>query len=785
MTAFKRFELMYNTNQNVSGMAYVIYASPAEHSDHVVTIELHTMGKVGYDVVPGPPEKIWIEKLPKKHLNWSETVGATGYRYAYRSVATVGTSAWVVTGTTDTFASLHHLNSGSKYEFKTQCLYSTVASEFSDVLKVRLFPLDKILKRAKCLKTLGPSTRSIRIYEPNIKVVYKDDLTLIRCIHVGKPVGGGINLKNHTVLVMGASGSGKSAWINNVVNHFYEVDYSDMVRLKLINDEGHEGDGRKSTTKWITSYVLHRTYKGINESLTLIDTPGFGDTDGVRRDQEITEQLAHFFLNPDMQKYLQSLTAIGIIVPGSQCRLGVTQHYVINKVLQLFGSDLAENLFWLVTFSDDERPAAVDSILTDSLPSKKYFVFNNAHLFSVPALGGGVTMSAEFWQLNYHGMVDFFEALQSVEPKSLVSTRNVILEREMLTATLEGLAQQITCALDRTIEHRSLLGNLRKPATHPTNEETAQFEATVFLTRLVDLPDAKRGLICMGCQVNCHAPCTDLAVRLLWSEWFCSVVRWDGSCSVCPKRCPWRSHNLDSKAFERVATTVRRTIPELLEQYDISMTVDTEDPMTALMRNVAETAVDSRRQITALINRAQNCQKRLEEIALKPCVTSLIYFLDELIADQQRRQLLYYKERIQILEEIKVIANEVAEIKEQTWHEQPEMSFPSASYVLPSKDSTFACRPDAGLSHESATTSPVEPASIPFVPLASAPRYMPVVRVHCENRSGSRSPSEDGQRWVGMQTLEPVDPIAVKALNAAKHRPKELPFNKYRPSSRL
>ena len=649
--AFSRFEKLYNYNNDhgVTGMSYLI--SPFQRTNTsivkaVASVELQRVGENESHVMPDEPRNLQVLRLPKAMLIWSApTTGvATSYRYSYHPV---GESTWISGETFENFAPLALLKNGTRYEFRVQSLcLSVVCAETSLITKV--FLSEKIAKKATVLPAMGRG--KLKVVQPEIKIFFEDRNTMIRRIEIGKP---SINYSvNNTVLVMGATGTGKSTWINSVVNHFYEIDYPDMMRLKVIT-EGDENDAKrqlKSMTKWITSYVLHRHGKSGGERLTLIDTPGFGDTEGIQRDNEITAQFSHFFLNPNMKDHLQSLNAIGMILPGSTNRIGATQYYVMNKVFQLFSKDIAANLFWLVTSSDSERPNAIEAIDKGSLPKGKCFTFNNGHLFEEPVPN---SMAHHFWRFNFKGMTDFFTALRQTPQCSLESTRNVILEREMLSATLDGLKQQINHGIFTILEHRLLTVQLREKQQNLAINPQSTLTRTVFTTKLLEKPDnSYSSLICTTCRVNCHAPCEDLAVRVLWSKWFCSVMYWNGMCSVCPGMCAWSEHNLDKKEFLQVAEQVSDEMPYLMEQYGVSDRSE-KGSVSRLVEAVAEAAGESQRQITALIKRAQSCQNRLAEIALKDYVTPLGYYIEEMITKEREEKSKFSDEIIAILKDIK------------------------------------------------------------------------------------------------------------------------------------
>jgi len=102
-----------------------------------------------------------------------------------------------------------------------------------------------------------------------------------------------------TILLMGATGSGKTTLINAMVNYILGVEFEDPFRFLLIKEEGSTSspvDQAESQTSKVTAYELHHQ-EGfrIPFSLIIVDTPGYGDTKGIDRDHQITASIEQFF----------------------------------------------------------------------------------------------------------------------------------------------------------------------------------------------------------------------------------------------------------------------------------------------------------------------------------------------------------------------------------------------------------------------------------------------------------------------------------------------------------
>lgn len=117
------------------------------------------------------------------------------------------------------------------------------------------------------------------------KLQVKEELSLSKSMLSRKSIGEIRQSPEKVLLMVGATGAGKSTLINAMANYLKGVKWDNDFRFKLITDD--------EPTSYLTAYTF---YPVINESpipytFTIIDSPGFGGTDGLRRDKEITEQI--------------------------------------------------------------------------------------------------------------------------------------------------------------------------------------------------------------------------------------------------------------------------------------------------------------------------------------------------------------------------------------------------------------------------------------------------------------------------------------------------------------
>ncbi|OQV26155.1 hypothetical protein BV898_00277 [Hypsibius exemplaris] len=630
--------------------------------------------------IPGPPEKLEISSGDggTVRVKWSKPhFGAKyveKYHCSYWNTSEPNTPEVMIAVDASqmefsTGAAL--LDAGQRYAVRV-CAQSCVGnSPFKEWL-----PLAHKMKRGgQALTEAKPGATVFTIYRPECRTVYADETTKVKKVIVGKHPKGGIK-SNKNILVMGGTGTGKSTLINSITNNFYGVEYADPFRFKIVI-EAPVPPGQSVTT-WITVYVLYRKRKDHGgESLTIIDTPGFDDTEG--RDAAITDQISNFLLNPEKDDCregvaLSSLDGIGIVVAGASGRDTKSKLYVFDRVLELFGRDLARNVFWLVTFSDDERPPVVEAIEAGDWPNKECFILNNAKLYKPP---GVKTMSfdAAMWGTNADGLRSFFDALTRVGRTRLDCTKEVLRERENLKTIIKGLGPQIQRNVELQNQRADLMHKLAELDDSLHRSLTFTVPHKEFETVLVALPEGAYGLLCPDCKVNCHVTCADFLIRIGWSRWFCSAMAYNGSCTVCPGKCHWSKHKIERDRYEEREHTVPRTLKQLMEMYagkdnfdDISDNPDLKQRFADMQRktqadrlaaHVAAAAEETRAAMNALLVRLIKSQARLDQIALKPGSSNISDYMDQLIQGEISEGKPGWQERVTHLQKAKADAQQI------------------------------------------------------------------------------------------------------------------------------
>ncbi|CAG0904882.1 unnamed protein product, partial [Darwinula stevensoni] len=247
------------------------------------------------------------------------------------------------------------------------------------------------------------------------------------------------------LMVVGKTGAGKTTMINSLANYVYGVRWEDDFRFKVITEKGdvNANDKANSQTKGVSAYTFNwKEGMTIPYTLTVIDTPGFADSEGLHKDEELVVKLRHAYdidrtpalphaekdiafvvenkacrissdysfptttqlttTKPDialldkeevelyMREFfeiceprgLKSVNAVGFVLPASNARLTAAEKYIFHAITQLFAIDTKEKFVVLVSFCDGQEPAVIAVIKKAKLHYQDYHTFNNSAMFA-------------------------------------------------------------------------------------------------------------------------------------------------------------------------------------------------------------------------------------------------------------------------------------------------------------------------------------------------------------------------------------------------------------------
>uniref|UniRef100_A0AAV2KJ24 Fibronectin type-III domain-containing protein n=1 Tax=Knipowitschia caucasica TaxID=637954 RepID=A0AAV2KJ24_KNICA len=576
----------------------------------------------------------------------------TGYRLEYREKEESSANGeWQQQSVRNTgLTTVTELNPETEYTFILRAL-TEMGQGPMNVLTDKTCPApegprrlaDEVRKTCNVIETKG----SLEILKVPLQ---KDEMNIPGCarFNFGSEVQG---KKTCTIMVMGDTGAGKSTLINGMINYILGVQWTDKYRFKLVVEE--EKCQSHSQTSEVTVYRINFD-EGfmIDYSLNIIDTPGFGDTRGIKRDHETTEQIRNLFSD---SHGVDVLHTVCFVAQSALARLSATQRYVFDSVLSIFGKDVAENLRVLVTFADGQLPPVLEAITAAEVPCPKdddgkpaHYKFNNSALFAENQ-SSVVGFDEMFWNMGKASMRSFFNALNKTEPQSLTLTKEVLRERKQLEDTVEDLQSKINEGLAQQDEILQIQEQIKKHEAEI--ERNKDFEVTIKVIKPVQESIAGTGNFitnCSKCHETCHYPCGiggDSAKR------GCVAMNMFGYCTKCPGKCFWSDHYNQKYRWEYKEVTETTTAEELKERFlKGTKGKETTESMFTLLKKKYQLF---KQHVSGMVQEATTAINRLGEIALRPNPLSAPDYIDMMIESEKNQKKVGWKQRVKGLEEQK------------------------------------------------------------------------------------------------------------------------------------
>ena len=542
--------------------------------------------------------------------------------------------------------------------------------DLSQKVPPKTFDTSRIL--ALCSLAQLPKDGKPAVYTLPLTKVHEDSLSQLRkfVIDIGQK---GMQLEDEiktvpekVIMFVGATGSGKTTTVNAMINHVLGVKWKDDFRLKMIDElssnQGTEtiGDQAVSQTQFVSCYTLpHMEGFEIPYNLTIIDTPGFGDTRGIDQDNVITEQIRNFF-NTKGSAGIDHVDAICFMAQAGNPRLTPTQQYVFDRILAMFGKDIKKNIVVLFTFADGQKPQALSAMLAAGIleDESNFFKFNNSALFVANSDEGDEdNFSRMFWRMGVKSFDKFFKGLAKITPKSLYLTKQVLEERAQLEVKLSRLQENIELGVNKLSKLRRLEEVFNKHAAEINAHRNFKFTVEEPIRVQVQLAPGTYTTNCVVCNVTCHFPCS---IPRDVEKGRCAAMS-NGECRQCPNKCHWSQHVNDTCRFETQYETVEKEYDEIRNMYNRA--VEGQSEVEGMIKQVKEDFDNTNRIVLNFVAEMQRGLKRLSDIALKKDPLQQVDYLNLLIKSEISRAKPGWEDRVDSLTKIRDAAVKINLLK--------------------------------------------------------------------------------------------------------------------------
>ncbi|XP_056119615.1 uncharacterized protein LOC130096936 [Rhinichthys klamathensis goyatoka] len=456
-----------------------------------------------------------------------------------------------------------------------------------------------------------------------------------------------------TILMLGETGTGKTTLINTMINYMLDVQREDKVWFEITDDQSNRTSVH-SQTSIITVYGFYPQES--KTDLTIINTPGYGDTRGVNLDKQIAESLCSLIKSAGINE----IHAVCLVIMAQQHRLSDRQIYIFDAVQSLFGRDIAENIILLFTHSDGMPPrnaltAVKEAKIKCAVNDKNqpvFFLFNNRQSDTDDEEDDDdgeyyEQRLKQSWDLSFKGMTQLFKFLDNIKPKSLNMTQDVLQQRKQLEANISNLQSRVLMTELKQKELKQSQEALKQNKQDVEDNKDFEYEVDVAYKEKVDIDPslASMATCCTICEENCHYPGCWWIKNLSW----CSVMK-DDHCTVCTNKCHYKEHVKGAKIYETKTKKEKRTYEELKKKYN-----DRIGDGEYLVKKLEEELHELEKEKVKLVIEAFHCVETLEKIALNTDSLNTFQHVDFL---NEKLKEINEPEKAEILENIKKRAGE-------------------------------------------------------------------------------------------------------------------------------
>ena len=570
----------------------------------------------------------------------------TNYRIHYKNANEEDTSKFIDTPKAVEKFTVKGLQPDTNYIFNVRGICEVGASPESDnsdeirTMKKKDSLAESITKTAKCL------SKDPDIYRLPLNLVKKDTEKRVRHYTFGESKNAD-HLPNKVLMMVGATGSGKTTLVNGMVNCMLNVQWTDPYRFKLVasDDEETEPANKEasSQTEDITVYTFYKqTGMPFEYNLIIIDSPGYGN--GIDRDQEITHQIKDFFEHGEIVDHIDGVC----FVTQAAGWATQTQKYIIDSILAIYAKEISENILFLVTFADGEHPAVMDSVKDANIAHKAFYKFNNSALFAHVTQGDeSKSVNEIFWLMGSQNLTNLFREINHLEPKSLKLTREVLREREELETYLQALQPRIKESISQMYNLENEKEIIEK---HERDiEGNKNFTYEVLEQHIVKV-DLERGVYvtnCIVCNTTCHHRC---AYPDDEDKEKCSAINYmTGYCNNC--ECFWKKHKNMQYEFITESKCIRKEYTEIKDKYFNAQKQKSDKEI--VLKGLVEKYEKEKAKVYDCVRKVKLNLNRLREIALRPNPLTTTDYVDMLIESEKQTANKGFEQRIKHLEDVR------------------------------------------------------------------------------------------------------------------------------------
>ena len=372
----------------------------------------------------------------------------------------------------------------------------------------------------------------------------------------------GSMLHPYRMLLIGETGSGKTSFLNLLCNSKLieelgtNVDAEKLDRIKHYNDlkiedlTAHAMASKTSEAKFYVTEVCQM-------AMTVIDTPGFGDSRGLEQDKKNVKKII------DALRHQDYVNCVCLVINGRQARMSVSLKYILGEISSILPKEVFNNIIVVFTNTADALDCNFDIRELNPYFGKKLdcdFYIENPYCriekakqkstqLSADQIARSLSKSFEDTAKTLHLLQQTIKDFNDVHTHHFIRLYNKKQEIEKgVIIILASYDQQTYLEEQIKIKEKELDAHLRAKSLYTDFKTTREVE----VVKPVETPDKRHNTLCgvPGCYSNCHLPC--YLPKSYDPEDFKKCIAMGGTetCTVCGHS--YRYHHHNEVKFEKV-----------------------------------------------------------------------------------------------------------------------------------------------------------------------------------------------------------------------------------------
>ncbi|CAF3880877.1 unnamed protein product [Rotaria sp. Silwood1] len=301
----------------------------------------------------------------------------------------------------------------------------------------------------------------------------------------------------------------------------------------------------QSKTLDCNEYVYEECQNDDSTQFCFIDTPGVGDTRGMKYDRQNIKRIF------DLVQQMETLTAILLIINGTQPRLTFNIEYVLQQFRHWLPNVVLDNVIVILTncnrYTFNFEPETI------GLPStvKTFYMQNSAFSNNPKKVHSQFKQRLEDdWKQSMDTLNEVIGLLYTLPPLSTQAFIDMDSEKNELRSLLHEsrLIIKELQTLDDALETKAALNNLQQAyTTTPVNYHNT---------------------LCSNCHCVCHEKCTlnELSEQGHSTLSTCIAFSDVGYCRKCPGKCTVKQHYHARKLIKQTDRTQQQLLKALEEE---------------------------------------------------------------------------------------------------------------------------------------------------------------------------------------------------------------------------